>query len=102
MADYVKVAKSGDIAPGHGKAVEVNGQKIAVLNCDNSFHAIEDTCPHKGGPLSEGTISDGSVRCPWHGAIFVIETGEPVSGPAPCAVKVYPCRVSGDDIEIQA
>ncbi|HEY9788295.1 MAG TPA: Rieske (2Fe-2S) protein [Candidatus Obscuribacterales bacterium] len=101
MAEYVKVAKASEIAAGQGKAVEVGGRRIAILNCDNAYYALDDVCPHKGGPLSEGVISEGGVRCPWHGATFMLASGELACGPSPGGVQSYPLRVNGDDIEVE-
>ena len=50
MADFVKVAKTGDIAPGEAKAVDVGVRRIAIFNVEGTYHAIDDTCTHEGGP----------------------------------------------------
>ena len=54
MVDYVKVAQANEIEPNQGKLVEVQGKKIALFNVDGKFYAIDNTCTHRGGPLSEG------------------------------------------------
>ena len=101
MAGCVKVAKSSDITPGQGKMVEVNGKKIALFNVAGSFYAIDDTCTHRGGPLSEGVLEGKKVTCPWHGAIFDVTTGEVLGPPAPQEVARYDARVEGDYVEIE-
>lgn len=53
--------------------VEGNGKKIALFNLEGSFYAINDTCTHRGGPLSEGEIEGELVTRPWHGALFNID-----------------------------
>ena len=70
MAEYVKVAKASELEPNHGKLVEVQGKKIALFNVDGKFHAIDNTCTHRGGPLSEGELDgmapssrSAPVRC---------------------------------------
>jgi nitrite reductase (NADH) small subunit len=68
MAEYVKVAKASELEPNHGKLVEVQGKKIALFNVDGKLHAIDNTCTHRGGPLSEGELEGDEVTCPWHGA----------------------------------
>ncbi len=75
MAQFTKVASTADLAPGAAKCVEVAGKKIALFNLEGSFYAIDDTCTHRGGPLSEGEVSGEEVTCPWHGAIYNIKTG---------------------------
>ena len=101
MAEFVKVAKTDEIAPGQGKMVEVSGKKIALFNVEGSFHAIDDTCTHRGGPLSEGILEGEQVTCPWHGAVFDVRTGEVLSPPAPKGVSRYDVRVEGDDVEVE-
>lgn len=101
MAGFVKVASTGDLAPGQGQMVEVNGKKIALFNLEGSFYAIADTCTHRGGPLSEGEIEGEQVTCPWHGAIYNIKSGQVLGPPAPQGVARYNVRVEGSDIEIE-
>jgi nitrite reductase/ring-hydroxylating ferredoxin subunit len=45
----------------------VEGQKIALFNVEGTFYAVGDTCTHRGGPLSEGSVAGTTVTCPWHG-----------------------------------
>ena len=101
MAGFVKVAKSGDISPGQSKLVEVSGKKIALFNVEGSFYAIDDTCTHRGGPLSEGVLEGKQVTCPWHGARYDVTTGAVLSPPAPQGVARYNIRVEGSDIEVE-
>lgn len=101
MAEFVKVAKASEIAPGQGKMVEVGGKKIALFNLEGAFCAIDDTCTHRGGPLSEGALDGKEVTCPWHGAVFNVTTGEVLGPPAPKGVARYNSRVEGDDVEVE-
>jgi nitrite reductase/ring-hydroxylating ferredoxin subunit len=101
MAGYMKVAEAGDLAPGEAKKVEVAGKTIALFNIDGGYHAIDDTCPHRGGPLSEGFIEGDVVTCPWHGAKFRVSSGEVLGPPARTGVSSYRVRVNGSDIEIE-
>ena len=71
MPEYVKVAQASELEPNLGKLVEVQGKKIALFNVDGKFHAIDNTCTHRGGPLSEGELEGDEVTCPWHGAVCV-------------------------------
>ena len=101
MAEYVKVAQANEIEPNHGKLVEVQGKKIALFNVDGKFHAIDDTCTHRGGPLSEGELKGDQVTCPLHGAKFKVSSGEVLGPPAPQGVTSYKVRVNGPDIELE-
>ena len=101
MAQFIKVASTADLAPGEARCVEVAGKKIALFNLEGSFYAIDDTCTHRGGPLSEGEVSGEEVTCPWHGAVFNITTGAVLGAPAPRGVASYPVRVQGADVEVE-
>lgn len=101
MGEYVKVAKASEIGLGQGKLVEAGGNKIALFNVEGSFYAIDDTCSHKGGPLSDGVVEGSTVTCPWHGAKFEIKTGEKISAPAPASVTSYKVQVVDGEIEVE-
>ena len=99
MPDYVKVATVDQLQPDRGLLVEAAGKRIALFKLGADYFAIDDTCTHVGGSLSEGTIMGQSVACPWHGAMFNLTNGQgtpPARGPVSC----YPVRVNGSDIEI--
>ncbi|MGH7453056.1 MAG: Rieske (2Fe-2S) protein [bacterium] len=101
MAQFVKAAETGELAPGSAKLVEVDGKRIALFNLDGNYYAIDDTCTHRGGPLSEGFVEADQVTCPWHGAQYNIKTGEVLGPPAPQGVAKYNVRVQGNDVEIE-
>lgn len=101
MGDFVRVASTADVKPGQAVVVEVNGKTLAVFNVDGAFHAIDNTCVHRGGPLGEGDIHGNVVACPWHGWQFDVTTGECVKNPA-AKVEVYQVKVEGDDITVRA
>ena len=101
MAGFVKVAKTDEIVSGQGKMIEVGDKKIALFNVEGSFYAIDDTCTHRGGPLSEGVLESKQVTCPWHGATYDVTTGEVLGPPAPQGVARYNVRVEGSDIEVE-
>ncbi len=101
MGTFHKVAETKNLAPGQGMAVEVGGNKIALFNVDGTFYAIGDTCTHRGGPLSEGTLEGSTLICPWHGANFDVRTGKNLTPPAPAEVTSYNVRVEGDDVEVE-
>src|SRR5713101_5089108 len=100
MAAFVKVAKTGEIAPGEGKAVNVGVRRIALFNVDGTFYAIDNTCTHRGGPLSEGEVEGKEVTCPWHGARFDVSTGTHLSPPAPRDVTSYKVQVVGEEVQV--
>src|SRR2546422_11511334 len=101
MAKLVKVTQTKNLAPGHAAAFDVEGQTIAVFNVNGTFYAIDDTCPHSGGPLSQGELEETKVTCPWHGAQFDLKNGEVLSPPAFEGVRSYKVVVEGEDIKVE-
>ena len=101
MGTFVKVAEQDEIAGNAGKLIEVQGRQIALLREGDTYYALDNTCTHRGGPLAEGTIEQGEVVCPWHGAHFDLGTGQPTCPPASVEVNTYPVRLKGQDIEIE-
>ncbi len=76
MADFVKATEVSAIEAGEGAVVEVDGRSIAIFNVDGTFHAIDNTCKHMGGPLGEGELDGDVVTCPWHGWEFNVTSGQ--------------------------
>jgi pyruvate oxidase len=68
--------------PGEGRvrSVTVDGRSVALARCGARLGALENRCPHQGGPLGEGSIENGWLRCPWHGYDYDPLTGQPPEG----------------------
>jgi len=98
--NFVKVALTDEVPVGQSKLVEVEGRKITIFNINGNFSAIDDTCTHSGGPLSEGIIDGSQVICPWHGAQFDVTTGKVLGGPASTDVRSYKVKVEGNEIHL--
>ena len=101
MPEFVRVASTDEIPAGQARMVDVNGREIAVFNVGGSFHAIDNTCTHVGGPLCEGEIEGTEVTCPWHGAVFDVTTGQVLGPPAGQPVNRYNVRIEGSNIEVE-
>ena len=101
MAKLVKIAETKNLGPGQAAAVEVEGQRVAVFNVGGTLYALDDTCPHAGGPLSEGQVEGDKVTCPWHGADFDLKTGAVLCPPSFEGVRSYKVVVEGIDIKIE-
>jgi nitrite reductase (NADH) small subunit len=98
---FTKVATVHDVPPGMGRQVVVNGRKLALFNVDGTIYAIDDTCPHRGAPLSEGDVMGNEVTCPWHAARFDVTTGAALCPPASRGVMLYKVQVVGDEIHVE-
>ena len=100
MATFITVARTDELAPGQGKLVEVKQKRIALFNVGGRYYALDDMCPHRGGPLSEGEIEGEAGVCPWHGATFDLSTGSVTRLPAAAGIATYDVRLDGGEIAI--
>ncbi len=73
---WVPVGKASDFAEGEVRALAVGEKQAAVVRLDGELHALDGRCPHQGGPLGEGNLCEGALRCPWHGYDFDLKTGK--------------------------
>lgn len=97
---FVKVATRGEVPPGAMKAIEVEGEQIALCNVDGKFYAVHDECTHECFPLSEGELEANVLTCMLHGAQFDVRTGEVLALPAYGPVKTYEVELDGEDVLI--
>jgi NAD(P)H-dependent nitrite reductase small subunit len=97
VPDAVKAAWVGDLPPGTSRLVTLNGVELALFNAGGKLCAIENACPHRGGPLADGTLSGTTVTCPWHAWEFDVTTGACLNNPA-AKVRAYPVQVQGNDV----
>ena len=93
---WVQVGRLDDLPKQGARKVVWAGTKIAIFRtgADRVF-AIEDRCPHKNGPLSEGIVHDNCVTCPLHNWVISLETGK-AQGADSGETRTYPVRVEGD------
>ena len=101
MAEFVKAVRAADLAPGTGTVVELNGVRIAIFNVDGAFYAMNDTCTHASGPLSEGELDGTVVTCPLHGATFDVKTGAVLGPPASDGVRSYEVKIEGEEVSVK-
>jgi nitrite reductase/ring-hydroxylating ferredoxin subunit len=72
---FRRVAAESEVPPGQLLEVFVDDLAIALANVDGQIHAIDNTCPHAGGPIGDGTVRGTSAVCPYHGWAFDLSTG---------------------------
>jgi nitrite reductase/ring-hydroxylating ferredoxin subunit len=70
-----RIAEAKDLPPGVATTVDAAGRTLALFNVDGAFYALDNTCPHRGGPLGEGDLDGAVVTCPWHGWRYDVTTG---------------------------
>jgi 3-phenylpropionate/trans-cinnamate dioxygenase ferredoxin subunit len=101
MGAFVEVAKKSEIPENGVIGVTAGDKRLALINLNGEIYAIDDECPHEGGPLSEGEIRGNEIACPWHTSHFNIKTGRVTMDPATKDVATYTVRLVGDAVEVE-
>ncbi len=97
--EFVPVAKVADLAPDSATTVVVDGREIALFHVGGAFYALDNACPHQGGPLAEGWIEGATVTCPWHAWCFGLSDGKMTLGDL-ATVDAFAVRVEGETISV--
>lgn len=99
MASWVKIAEVDGVAPGAGRAFQVEGFSIAVFNVDGKLYAIDDSCPHQGSSLAAGKLEGCVVTCRSHGMKVNVTGGEQQPGSG-MNVRSFPLELRPDGIYV--
>jgi thiamine pyrophosphate-dependent acetolactate synthase large subunit-like protein/nitrite reductase/ring-hydroxylating ferredoxin subunit len=94
-----KAVDVDELDEGQVKACPVGLKAVALTRLNGKFGAVDNRCPHQGGPLGQGTVENGKIRCPWHGFDFDPFTGEAAGGPD-FDVRTYPVDVRADGVYV--
>ena len=96
--NWVAVGSLTDIPPRGARCVNNGDMAIAIFRtADDRVFALEDRCPHKGGPLSQGIVHDGCVTCPLHNWVISLATGT-AQGADQGETRSFPVRLDGDTV----
>ena len=96
----IRVARVADVPPGQGLVVQAGAKTLALFNVDGALHAIDNACPHRGGPLGEGDLDGRLAVCPWHGWRWDVTTGANANNPA-VKVGCFPVSVVDGDVYVE-
>lgn len=75
---------------------------IVLVKRNGTIHALTETCPHLGGPLSEGKLVGDAIQCPWHRSELALADGHVVNGPTAFPARCFDVRVQDGYIEVRA
>ena len=90
---WIKITQAENIPLREGRAIKLGNDEIAVFNLGERFAAINNRCPHQGGPLADGIVSGNAVVCPLHGWRISLDDGMPIQPPTPICIETYPVKV---------
>lgn len=95
---WFAIGPIGEIPRRGARCIRNGDTTIAVFRtADDRIYALEDKCPHRQGPLSQGIVHDGCVTCPLHNWVISLETGE-AQGADEGRISTYPIKLDGQTI----
>lgn len=94
------LCKESEVPEGKGKSVLVDGVDFALFKINGNIFALENSCPHRGGPLAEGEITNGAcITCPLHSWEFDLKTGKCTS--TDVSAKTFTVRVENGEVKVE-
>lgn len=96
--DWTEVHIDGTLDDLNPTLAHIDGHALAAVKSGGGSMALYDRCSHLGGPLHEGDLDDGCIRCPWHGSTFRVTDGAVMRGPATATQPAYELRVDGERV----
>ncbi len=100
MSDFTDVGCIDELPVGRTKLVIVEDHRLALCHTRAGFFALDNACPHRGGPLAEGDIIGEEIVCPWHLWGFEVATGT-CGGNASLSVGTHEVRIEGNRILVK-
>jgi nitrite reductase/ring-hydroxylating ferredoxin subunit/uncharacterized membrane protein len=100
--EWTAVLPEAELPENELHRATANGANILMVKRNGQIYALDHTCTHMGGALSEGKLAEDGVVCPLHESIFALADGHVIAGPATIAERVYEVRVQNGQIEVRA
>ena len=98
---WIRVTSTENIPLREGRSVKIGEDEIAIFNLGDRFLAVDNACPHRGGPLCDGIVSGASVTCPLHGYKVCLESGNVLRPDVAVRVDTYAVRVDDGVISVR-
>ena len=98
---WIRVTEVENIPLREGRSVTIGDTEVAIFNLGDRFLAVDNACPHRGGPLCDGIVSGSSVTCPLHGYKVCLESGNVTKPEVAIRVDTYRVRVQDGVISVQ-
>lgn len=101
MSEFQRIMRVCELPPP-GEACEVacDGRLLCIANSDGVISAMDNVCPHRGGPLGQGIVEGCKLVCPVHAWAFDVETGAAMQSPR-SKVDVYEIKIEGEDVLVR-
>ncbi|RXS95075.1 Rieske (2Fe-2S) protein [Silvibacterium dinghuense] len=101
MSQPVRILSRSELPPeGEAREAVCGARTLCIANANGEVHAVDNVCPHRGGPLGQGIVENGNIVCPWHAWAFNLKSGAAEHSPL-ARIRVYPVHVEGDDVLVE-
>jgi len=97
---WIRVTSAENIPLREGRSVRIGDTELAIFNLGDRYLAVDNACPHRGGPLCDGIVSGDTVICPLHGWKISLETGAVMKPDVCVKVETYPVSVDDGVIRV--
>ena len=100
MSEFLRILSKSELPPdGEAREVACGERQLCLANLNGEISAMDNVCPHRGGPLGQGIIENGKIICPWHAWAFDAKTG--IAEHTDARVDVYEVKIEGDDVLVK-
>jgi nitrite reductase (NADH) small subunit len=101
MTVAIKIGQTSELpAPGEVREFNCGDRAFCITNVNGEYTALDNVCPHRGGPLGQGVIEGGRLVCPWHGWQFDPKSGAVDHAPDQ-KIPTYPIKIEGEDVIVE-
>jgi nitrite reductase (NADH) small subunit len=91
---WIRVTYAENIPVRQGRSVKIGSYAVAIFNLGDAFRTVENSCPHRNGPLADGIVAGNDVVCPLHNWRFSLDSGEVRNQPGDLAcVRTFETKV---------
>jgi len=97
-SQLIRLCSVEEVSEASLKRFIVDGEEILLARFKGQYYALDEGCTHRGGPLSEGTLEDGAITCPWHYGQFNLSTIQAMSPPPTTPLKIFKVRVENGSV----
>jgi nitrite reductase/ring-hydroxylating ferredoxin subunit len=98
---FIAVSTLKELPPGTMRVVEIEGRDVVVVNDDGQLYAIDNRCPHLGGPLGKGRLEGRELTCPWHGWRWDVKSGRVLWPDVGWRATSYPVKVDDGRVMVR-
>ncbi|HEY1241031.1 MAG TPA: nitrite reductase small subunit NirD [Bryobacteraceae bacterium] len=97
---WIRITQADNIPLREGRSVRLGDDEIAIFNLGDRYVAVDNSCPHRGGPLCDGIVSGDAVVCPLHGWKISLDTGDVLKPDVCVKVGTYPVSVEDGIVRV--